>query len=231
MNKEELAELKKGLAEIGFTEEEIVKALGTQESSSSDEKQNLLSEIDELEKALSKKKEMLKTMDGEPSESIEGNGEEEDDEKEEQKEDEDDEEEDDVKKSISTQLNSIVSRLEEKDSEKDFRFEQIVKGLEDKISSMSKELERVSHSFVDRRPYANSSFIEKGLITDDGETVVSLSSQKSEILKGLDDLMEKSTGSDKDFFGQQIVKFNASGVCDARALLRLSSEKKWKLVE
>jgi len=230
MNKEELAELKKGLKEIGFTEEEIFKALDVQESSSSDEKQNLLSEIDELEKAISKKKEMLKTMDGSPSESIEDN-EEENKEKEEPKEDEEGEDEDDVKKSITNQLNSIITRLEEKDSEKDHNFEQIIKGLEDRITSMSAKLEKVSRSFVDRRPYASSNFIEKGLITEEGETIVSLSSQKSDILKGLDDLMEKSTGNDKEFFGQQIVKFNASGICDARALLRLSNEKKWKLVE
>lgn len=230
-NKEEITDLIKGLKELGFSDQEIEKALNidTSTNEQEDEKTKLISEIEDLEKALSKKKDMLKTLDGEDSESMEDEKEKEGDEEEEE------EKEDVVEKSIKSHLDSFSEKFEKmieaSASEKQQELEQLIKSLEDKIAEQSNRISQITKSFVDRRPFSNMSFIEKGETNEDSDSIISLSGNKEMILKGLEDMMEKSTGSDKEHIGQQIIKFNASNVCDPRTLLKLSSEKKWKLVE
>lgn len=226
----EITDLVKGLRELGFSDEEIEKALNIDTfNESKDKKKNLISEIEELEKALSNKKDMLKTMDGEDSESM--NEESEESEKNEEVE----EGEDKVEKSIRNYFDSFSEKFQEmietSNSEKQSELKQIIKSLEDKIFEQDKRISQITKSFVDRRPFSNISFLEKGETTEDGDSILSLSHNKEVILKGLEDMMEKSTGTDKEYIGQQIIKFNASNVCDPRTLLKLSSEKKWKLVE
>jgi len=224
---EQTMDLVKGLRELGFSDEEIQKALSIDkiEDSNSDNenRDNLVSEIEELEKALSKKKEMLKTIDGEDSESLD------------KEETEEDEDEDVVEKSIKNHFDNFTQRfermIEEANETKQREVESLIKSLESKIEETSNKLSQLTKYPVDRRPFTNVNFIEKGEKTEDGDSIVSLSRNKEDILKGLEDMMEKSVGSDKDHIGQQIIKFNASNVCDPRTLLKLSSVNKWKLVE
>lgn len=221
-DQDQLHEIKKSLLELGFTEEEIAKALTSQETDASDDlKKSLENEIEELEKSLNEKKEALKTMDKKDTPESESIDDEEDDE---DKEDEDEEkmEKEDLKKS-----------LEELITEKFNQFDQseIIKSLQDKLEDFEQKFEKISKSFVDRRPLGHYAYIEKGDVeNEDGTKNISISQNKGDILKAFEEVMEKAEGVEKDYLGRELVKFNTSSSCDPKALLKVASQKNWKLI-
>ena len=85
----------------------------------------------------------------------------------------------------------------------------------EEMEKIKETVNKLAEEPVARRGVSHSSILEKGIKEgqdDDGKTILSVSTQKEEIIKAMEDVIEKSTDeSRKDRFSKALLHFNMGG--------------------
>ncbi len=196
MSKMNLDELRKSLEDLDFSPEEIDAIIEKAEK-----------EADTIEKE----------VDVDEEEKEQETEEQEEDEEEETEEEEEVEKsiQPDILKSLRASNNRIMKSLTRRlSTQMNEELEEFKKGIRDDLSEIKKSLNKIGSTPMPRRGISHQSILEKGLVDrdEDGKTILSVSSQKDDVIKAIEGVIEKSTDvGRRGRFERALLHYNMGG--------------------
>lgn len=199
MSKVNLDELRKSLEDLEFSPEEINSIISKAQEEANDGGDDDGSEDEETTEELEEKKKKKK------------------------KKEEDDEEEEGIEKSLDTDIlkaikatNEIqLQRVTERFSDSfEKAIESITQKVEGELSDIKKSIDEIGRIPEPRRGFSRQAILEKGGFgeDEDGKQILSVSAQKDDVIKAMENVIEKSTDEGRrGRFEKALLHYNMGG--------------------
>ena len=116
-----------------------------------------------------------------------------------------------IKATNEVQMEKIAARLSETIEK---AIESITEKFQEEVDGLQKSIEEIGKQPTPRRGFSRQSVIEKGGLgeDDDGKKILSVSMQKDDVIKAMEDVIEKSTDENrKGRFEKALLHFNMGG--------------------
>jgi len=107
-------------------------------------------------------------------------------------------------------------------------IEEITKKVEGELDDIKKSIEKIGSIPEPRRGFSRQSILEKGGLGEDdnGKKILSVSSQKDDVIKAMEDVIEKSTDVDRrGRFEKALLHYNMGGAAIPQSIAQELFEK------
>ncbi len=192
MSKVNLDELRKSLEDLEFSPEEIDSIISKAQEEANDggdddgsEDEETAEELEELEKKKKKKEGIEKSLDIDILKSIKATNE--------------------------IQLQRATERLSDSFEK---AIESITQKVEGELSDIKKSIDEIGRTPEPRRGFSRQAILEKGGLgeDEDGKQILSVSAQKDDVIKAMENVIEKSTDEGRrGRFEKALLHYNMGG--------------------